>query len=311
MRRFRRTLDALAVDELYLHGRWYTWSNERRRPTMERIDRAFATVQWLEAFPCHRLWALSTDTSDHAPLLLELRTDFRVSRRFRFEPFWVKLDGYDDVVKQAWDQSTGDVDACRALDVKLRRTARALQSWSMRHLGSVRQQLFMAREIIAQLDKAQEHRQLTDGEREYRATLKGRCLGLASLSRTIARHRSRIRFLGEGDANTKFFHLQACHRRRKNFIPTVQHDGAGFSAEAAKQDVIYNYFNGILGVPFQREHTLNLQSLLPQIDLAGIDSCFSEEEVGPRSRICLRTVPRDLTASPEFFTRLPGRQSFF
>lgn len=72
MRRFRRALDAhaLQVDELYLHGRLYTWSNERRRPTLERIDRAFATMQWLDLFPDHQLRSLSTDSSDHAPLLL-------------------------------------------------------------------------------------------------------------------------------------------------------------------------------------------------------------------------------------------------
>lgn len=57
------------------------------------------------------------------------------------------------------------------------------------------------------------------------ADLKCRCLGLASMARTIACHRSRIRYLEEGDANTKFFHLQAWHRRRKNYIPTVQHEG--------------------------------------------------------------------------------------
>lgn len=65
----------------------------------------------------------------------------------------------------------------------------------MRHVGSVRQQLFMDRELIAQLDLAQESRTLTDTEREFRAELKGRCLGLASLARTMARYRSRVRFL--------------------------------------------------------------------------------------------------------------------
>jgi hypothetical protein len=29
--------------ELHLHGRLYTWSNEREDPTLERIDRAFVT----------------------------------------------------------------------------------------------------------------------------------------------------------------------------------------------------------------------------------------------------------------------------
>lgn len=30
MRRFRQALDDIGVDELCLHGRLYTWSNERR-----------------------------------------------------------------------------------------------------------------------------------------------------------------------------------------------------------------------------------------------------------------------------------------
>jgi len=52
MRRFR-PLDDCQLDELYLNGRLYTWSNERRCPTLERIDRAFASVEWLEAYPDH------------------------------------------------------------------------------------------------------------------------------------------------------------------------------------------------------------------------------------------------------------------
>jgi endonuclease/exonuclease/phosphatase family metal-dependent hydrolase len=98
MRRFRRALDAMVVEELYLHGRLYTWSNERRRPTLERIDRAFATIPWLEAFPDRRLRALSSDCSDHAPVLLELRTEHRASPRFRFEPFWARMEGFLETV---------------------------------------------------------------------------------------------------------------------------------------------------------------------------------------------------------------------
>ena len=77
----------------------------------------------------------------------------------------------------------------------------------MRNVGSVRLQLFMAREIIAQLDAAQDTRLLTDEELSLRKEPKMHTLGIASLARTIARQRSRIRFLEEGDTNTRFFHL--------------------------------------------------------------------------------------------------------
>lgn len=42
----------------------------------------------------------------------------------------------------------------------------------MRNVGSARQQLFMARELIAQLDKAQESRLLTEDERAFQPNSK-------------------------------------------------------------------------------------------------------------------------------------------
>jgi hypothetical protein len=68
-------------------------------------------------------------------------------------------------------------------------------------------QLALARETILGLDVTEEDRTLTPDEHALRARLKLRTLGLASLSRTIARQRSRVAFLAEGDANTRFFHL--------------------------------------------------------------------------------------------------------
>lgn len=113
---FRLTINDPGIIELYLHGRLYTWSNERRRLTMERIDHEFATVHWFEAFVNHHLKALSTDSSDHAPLLLQLCTEPWTKPRFRFEPFWVRMDGFEDTVRQAWDCNVHNIDACRTLD---------------------------------------------------------------------------------------------------------------------------------------------------------------------------------------------------
>lgn len=141
MCRFCRALDDMQVDELYLHVRLYTWSNERQHPTMEHIDCAFTTVPWLEAYPNHHLRSLSSDCSDHDPLLLQLQSNSWAKPRFRFEGFWVHLDGFDEIVKHAWACPLVNMDACHVLDYKLRQTAKALKSWKRRSVGSVRMQL--------------------------------------------------------------------------------------------------------------------------------------------------------------------------
>lgn len=116
----------------------------------------------------------------------------------------------------------------------------------------------MARLIVGELDIVQEARTLLTEELTLHRELKCTILGLASLSRMIAQQMSCIRFLHEGEANTKFFHLQACHHKRKNYIPTIEHEGQTFSVEEAKADVIYEYYNNILGTYFARARNINM-----------------------------------------------------
>ena len=94
MRQFRAALNSCKLREIHLQNRKYTWSNERRRPTMCRLDRVFANESWDLAFEQHGLQALSTSHSDHCPLLLSSMSGPRAPRPFRFENFWTKLPGF-------------------------------------------------------------------------------------------------------------------------------------------------------------------------------------------------------------------------
>ena len=227
MGRFRNFIDEAELQELLLRGRLYTWSSERDNPTLERIDRVFASEEWMLSFPDHDLSALSTDCSDHAPLLLKTDCTLPHLKRFRFENIWPKFDGFLLVVEEAWNAPLPcpGLDAFRALEFKLRATAKALKSWNAKHVGSVRLQLAIAKELVFCFDCAQDQRPLAPHELALRRKEKLCTLGLASLQRSIARQRSRITFLAEGDANTKFFHLQACHRSRKNHINSLRVHG--------------------------------------------------------------------------------------
>jgi hypothetical protein len=68
----------------------------------------------------------------------------------------------------------------------LKRLARALQSWSQKHIGNIKEQLALARHILYHLELAQDYRALSPEENWLRKELKGHCLVLASLERTIA-----------------------------------------------------------------------------------------------------------------------------
>jgi hypothetical protein len=43
---FRHTVQALELQDLHLHGRTFTWSNEREHPTLVRLDRVLVSLDW-------------------------------------------------------------------------------------------------------------------------------------------------------------------------------------------------------------------------------------------------------------------------
>jgi hypothetical protein len=141
------------LEEIELAGRRFTCSNEHVAPTLELLDRTFASSDWFAAFPCHGLKPLSTDCSDHCPTMLHVLGGSRAKRRFRFEPFWATIPGYAEVVSSAWQAPVEANDPFRVIDLKLRNVARELRRWSNSKIGSIRLHLAMVREVILAFDK--------------------------------------------------------------------------------------------------------------------------------------------------------------
>jgi hypothetical protein len=172
MGKFRRLLAEVELKELYLNGRRYTWSNERERATLERLDRVFSTVDWEVMFPSSFLSALSSSTLDHCPLLLNLAMHISSGKRFRIEAFWPKAVGFLGTVERAWSSTPPIENPFKPLAVKLSATAKALSSRSDKFIGNNKLQILMANELILRLDVAMESRALSLEEHGFRCLLK-------------------------------------------------------------------------------------------------------------------------------------------
>jgi hypothetical protein len=157
----------------------------------------------------------------------------------------------------------------------------------------------MANEILQQLEIARDNRALSAGEEVFRQKLKMHSLGLAFLEGTVARLRSRILYLREGDANTSFFHQQACDHKKKNFIAKFNVEDQLVTGQEDKQQAAHDYFDMFLGSAEQRDFTLDLQSLgLQHHDLSELDEPFSNEEVW----VTIRELLMDKPPGPDGFT---------
>lgn len=306
MNKFKHTISSLALKDMPLQGRRYTWTNEQEDPTLVKLDRLFFSPEWEDLYPISDLLALSSSVSDHCPLLLTCSSSAPRSNRFRFEHFWTRIPGFKEEVAKAWHWQ-GEVNAADpllVLDLKLRNTAKALRSWGQRKQSALLLLLQVAHEIILWLDCAQEVWALFPDERRLRAFLKGRCLALASLEHVRLRQRSRVRDLSEGDANSKYFHMKANGRRRKQLVPVLRNgDRVAYSVHD-KLKLALEHFSSTMGMPGAHTRRMAIDRLpLPRLsgqEAAALEQPFSADE----NRTAIMDMPSDRAPWPDGFSGL-------
>jgi hypothetical protein len=147
-------------------------------------------------------------------------------------------------------------------------------------------------------------------------------VGLAAVHRVKIRQISRLTWIKARDANSKLFHLQVSARRRKNHIPSIQHEEQVFTTHQAKAELLRVFFAEHLGTPAHRDCTLNWPALQPRRhDFSDLDRDILEAKIyvavkdtpaekspgldgyiGAFYKLCWDTIKEDLIAAlREFF----------
>ncbi|XP_030945823.1 uncharacterized protein LOC115970311 [Quercus lobata] len=107
MEAFRNIIHRCGFKDLGFSGFEFTWCNQQEGSDRVylRLDRAFATPDWIEHFTNVRVQHLEDTTSDHCPLLLadSHALNKRGKRGFLFEAIWTRQADCRGLVEEVWN----------------------------------------------------------------------------------------------------------------------------------------------------------------------------------------------------------------
>jgi hypothetical protein len=266
MHSFSRALNHMDVKEIQLTGRKYTWSSNQNNPTLTHIGMALCTPGWEDVYAQPHIPPLSLP---------------KFTPKFRFESYWTSMPGFMERVMEAWSATIpSQCNSLATLHLKLSRTAKALKAWSKTVIPQGKLTMAICREVVDQLETAQEDRHLTVDETNLIKHLKVRFLGLAAIEKSRAKQKLRLTWLRKGDVNTKYFQLMANIRKQRNFIHPLHLGNSVVFGHQEKQDVVYQHYLQHIGTHVPRECLLNFPELhwQPQ-ELSHLELPFSKDEV--------------------------------
>jgi len=129
--------------------------------------------------------------------------------------------------------------------------------------------------------------------------LKARSTELAAIEKSRIKQRARLAYIRNGDANTKFFHIRASTRMRKNYICCLHTNGGVAITHNDKQKVLEDYFSDHLGTMVQRPRTFDWNVLgYVSRDLSMLEVPFTQDEI----KETINSMPFDKAPGPDGFT---------
>ncbi|CAN6725654.1 unnamed protein product [Malus baccata var. baccata] len=231
-------LNTAELSDLHFHGSPFTWRGRCNGELVEeRLDRALSNQSWQECWPNTMVIHGTVIGSDHCPLIIQ-REPKRASGKwpFRFQSVWVKEVECSNLVEQCWAKPVGGAVMGRWTS-RIKDCRTQLQRWSRRKFK-------MRQYDIEQLTRQLGELQLNWGDHEEEINNKSRMLDqLLAQKESVWKQRSRIKWLQDGDANTKFFHQSTMQRRRRNQVLKLKAEDGRWEERLQRiKQLVDNYF---------------------------------------------------------------------
>ncbi|EOY12746.1 Uncharacterized protein TCM_031281 [Theobroma cacao] len=239
MAQFSDFINDMNLIDIPLSGGLFTWTDNREAPTKCRLDRFLISSEIILSFPAILQKILSRSLSDHNPITLIVDQRNWGPKPFRLFFHWLENKEFVAFLKSTWDLINQENSGFGGLFGKMKRLKLSVKAWQQQHHAEDGKMITILENDIDTLEKETEKRELSIPEKANHTNLKSKLWHLYKRDEQSWLQKSRLQWTKLGDRNTKFFHITASNRRRKNSIHQIQrnwtfiYDPIGIKNEAS------------------------------------------------------------------------------
>jgi hypothetical protein len=193
----------------------------QQNPILEQLDWFFTSSNWIVDFPNSMVLPLAKTGSDHVLCVVSIDTNIPKAKIFRFENYWVDLPSFVQCVSSSWSKESSKRYNSAILADKLKCLRYELKKWHT-SLARLKGLIQNCNKVILLLDTLEEKRPLYRTEFNFRKIVKLHLEDLLLAKCNYWRKRCTIRWITQGEDNTKFFHAMATKRFGRNDIALLQ-----------------------------------------------------------------------------------------
>ena len=237
---FSEAITDSELQDLGYLGNEFTWERSRGSPTwiQERLDRGLANQDWRAMFPAATVTVLEASTSDHLPILLELKRKLYVPKthRFHFENMWIKEEQCRQLVQKGWQVTGG-----RTILEKMEYVCMKLDEWGG---GKLKEMRCKIQEYRREMKKFRSRRDIY-GVGKYNEA-RWEYMKLLEQKEVYWKQRAKQFWLKDGDQNTRFFRNFALGRKKNNQLVRLQDKHGDWKEDREDiQHIVMEYFEDL------------------------------------------------------------------
>ncbi|VFQ94874.1 unnamed protein product [Cuscuta campestris] len=221
---FRNCMEANNLLYLPPSGGHFSWSGSRSSGKVwRRLDHIYCTQPVLDQFPTLSLEMLSKGSSDHRPLLLKYSlSSFSGHKPFKFLNMWTSHHSLEATIRSFWERNK-TFNGMQGLANKLKALKPILIKWNGEVFGNIFQKL---KDAEASAQTTQTFYEANPSPDSLVAANKANAELVLITKREAEfwQQKAGIKWIKEGDTNSKFFHNLVKGKRLRLHISSIKND---------------------------------------------------------------------------------------